>query len=339
MKGKAVMNYIGSKQSLLDFLETTIEEFTGYKEGDGFVFGDLFAGTGVVGQRYKEKGHSVISNDIQYYSYVLNKHYIENIPELDDSLLEYFNNLNPVKGFIYNNYCEGSGSGRNYFTNENGMKCDAVRIELERLYRAGEINDNLYFYYLASLINSIDKYANTASVYGAFLKHIKKPAQKEFMLELLPVGNGNIGKVYNEDINELIKKVGGDVLYIDPPYNNRQYCSNYHVLETIAKYDTPKLRGVTGLRDETYQKSKYCSKRTVIDIFEDLIKNADFKYIILSYNNEGLMDLKTIKDIMSKYGEYDFFTKEYRRFKADRDENRTIAADITTEYLHCLRKI
>ena len=339
MKGKVVMNYIGSKQSLLDFLETTIEEFTGYKEGDGFVFGDLFAGTGVVGQRYKEKGHSVISNDIQYYSYVLNKHYIENIPELDDSLLEYFNNLNPVKGFIYNNYCEGSGSGRNYFTNENGMKCDAVRIELERLYRAGEINDNLYFYYLASLINSIDKYANTASVYGAFLKHIKKPAQKEFILELLPVGNGNIGKVYNEDINELIKKVSGDVLYIDPPYNNRQYCSNYHVLETIAKYDTPKLRGVTGLRDETYQKSKYCSKRTVIDIFEDLIKNADFKYIILSYNNEGLMDLKTIKDIMSKYGEYDFFTKEYRRFKADRDENRTIAADITTEYLHCLRKI
>ena len=339
MKGKAVMNYIGSKQSLLDFLETTIEEFTGYKEGDSFVFGDLFAGTGVVGQRYKKKGHSVISNDIQYYSYVLNKHYIENIPKLDDSLLEYFNNLNPVKGFIYNNYCEGSGSGRNYFTNENGMKCDAVRIELERLYRAGEINDNLYFYYLASLINSIDKYANTASVYGAFLKHIKKPAQKEFILELLPVGNGNIGKVYNEDINELIKKVGGDVLYIDPPYNNRQYCSNYHVLETIAKYDTPKLRGVTGLRDETYQKSKYCSKRTVIDIFEDLIKNADFKYIILSYNNEGLMDLKTIKDIMSKYGEYDFFTKEYRRFKADRDENRTIAADITTEYLHCLRKI
>ena len=339
MKGKAVMNYIGSKQSLLDFLETTIEEFTGYKEGDSFVFGDLFAGTGVVGQRYKEKGHSVISNDIQYYSYVLNKHYIENIPELDDSLLEYFNNLNPVKGFIYNNYCEGSGSGRNYFTNENGMKCDAVRIELERMYRAGEINDNLYFYYLASLINTIDKYANTASVYGAFLKHIKKPAQKEFMLELLPVGNGNIGKVYNEDINELIKKVGGDVLYIDPPYNNRQYCSNYHVLETIAKYDTPKLRGVTGLRDETYQKSKYCSKRTVIDIFEDLIKNADFKYIILSYNNEGLMDLKTIKDIMSKYGEYDFFTKEYRRFKADRDENRTIAADITTEYLHCVRKI
>ena len=224
----------------------------------------------------------------------------------------------------------------NYEDTQKNKQKYKTTLEYDNLFG---INDNLYFYYLASLINSIDKYANTASVYGAFLKHIKKPAQKEFILELLPVGNGNIGKVYNEDINELIKKVGGDVLYIDPPYNNRQYCSNYHVLETIAKYDTPKLRGVTGLRDETYQKSKYCSKRTVIDIFEDLIKNADFKYIILSYNNEGLMDLKTIKDTMSKYGEYDFFTKEYRRFKADRDENRTIAADITTEYLHCLRKI
>ena len=337
MKGKAVMNYIGSKQSLLDFLETTIEEFTGYKEGDGFVFGDLFAGTGVVGQRYKEKGHSVISNDIQYYSYVLNKHYIENIPELDDSLLEYFNNLNPVKGFIYNNYCEGSGSGRNYFTNENGMKCDAVRIELERLYRAGEINDNLYFYYLASLINSIDKYANTASVYAAFLKHIKKTAARDFQLTLLPVISGKTVKVYNEDVNVLIKIIQGDILYLDPPYNTRQYSTNYHILETIARYDNPKLSGITGLRDYKDQKSTFCSKRTACETFDDLIKNADFKYIFLSYNNEGIMPVDTISKIMSGYGKYSVFTKEYKRFKADKDENRKIARSGVTEYLHCLR--
>lgn len=332
------MNYIGSKYSLLDFLETTIAEVTGYKNGDNFVFGDLFAGTGIVGQTYKAKGCTVISNDIQYYSYVLNKHYIENIPELDTSLLETLNGLEPIEGFIYNNYCEGSGSGRNYFTNENGKKCDAIRIELERLRTAGEISDHLYFYYLASLVNSIDKYANTASVYGAFLKHIKKSAQKEFQLELLPVIPGAVGETYNEDINELVKKIHGDVLYLDPPYNARQYCSNYHVLETIAKYDNPTLSGVTGLRDSSDQKSKFCSKRTVAATFEDLIKNAQFKYIFLSYNNEGLMSLDTIKEIMSKYGEYRFFTKEYKRFKADKDENRNIAADSTTEYLHCLIK-
>ena len=332
------MNYIGSKYSLLDFLETTIEEVTGYKDGDNYVFGDLFAGTGIVGQTYKAKGCTVISNDIQYYSYVLNKHFIENIPELDSSLLDKFNNLTPIKGFIYKNYCEGSGSGRNYFTNENGMKCDAIRIELERLHKTGEIDDNLYFYYLASLINSIDKYANTASVYGAFLKHVKKSAQKKFQLELLPIVSGNVGETFNEDINELARKITGDVLYLDPPYNARQYCSNYHVLETIAKYDNPTLNGVTGLRDSSDQKSKFCSKRTVAETFEDLIKNAQFKYIFLSYNNEGLMSLNTIKEIMSRYGEYRFFTKEYKRFKADKEENRNIAADSTTEYLHCLIK-
>lgn len=332
------MNYIGSKYSLLDFLETTIKEVTGYKEGNNYIFADLFAGTGIVGQTYKAKGCTVISNDVQYYSYVLNKHYIENISKLDTSLLDTLNKLKPVKGFIYKNYCEGSGSGRNYFTNENGMKCDAIRIELDRLHSSGQINDHLYFYYLASLVNSIDKYANTASVYGAFLKHIKKSARKEFQLELLPVVSGLAGKAYNEDINILIKKINGDVLYLDPPYNTRQYCSNYHVLETIARYDNPELSGVTGLRDSSSQKSKFCSKRTVADTFEDLIKNAQFKYIFLSYNNEGLMSLNTIKEIMSRYGEYSFFTKEYRRFKADKEDNRNIAAGSTTEYLHCLIK-
>ena len=218
------------------------------------------------------------------------------------------------------------------------MKCDAIRIELDRLHSADQISDHLYFYYLASLVNSIDKYANTASVYGAFLKHIKKSAQKEFQLELLPVVSGSIGEAYNEDINILAKRIQGDVLYLDPPYNARQYCSNYHVLETIARYDNPELNGVTGLRDSSAQKSKYCSRRTVAEAFDDLIKNAQFKYIFLSYNNEGLMGLDTIREIMSRYGEYNFFTKEYRRFKADKDENRHIAADSTTEYLHCLIK-
>ena len=332
------MNYIGSKYSLLDFLQETIEYVTGYKDGDAYVFGDLFAGTGVVGQAFKSKGCKVIANDIQHYSYSLNKHLIENVPEMDDSLLGYLNSLQPVKGFVYLNYCSGSGSGRNYFTDENGMLCDAIREELEKLRKNGEIDEETYYYYLASLINSIDKYANTASVYGAFLKHIKKSAQKPFVLELLPVIAGEKGEVFNEDINELAKKISGDVLYLDPPYNARQYCANYHVLETISRYDSPELTGMTGLRDSSDQKSKFCSKRTVSETFDDLIKNARFKYIFLSYNNEGLMSLDIIKDIMSQYGSYSFYTKEYRRFKADKDENRNIAANSTTEYLHCLVK-
>lgn len=333
------MNYIGSKFSLLDFIQDTVYRVTGYEKGDSFVFGDVFTGTGVVGAKFKENGCTVIANDIQHYSYIRAKHYIENISPIDVSLLKDLNNLSGVEGFIYQNYCSGSGSGRNYFTDENGKKCDAIRQKLESLYETGEIDDSQYTYFLASLINSIDKVANTASVYGAFLKHIKKSAEKEFQLGLLPIVDGPAdGVVYNEDVNSLMKKIKGDVLYLDPPYNARQYASNYHVLETISKYDNPILKGKTGLRDYSEQKSDFCSSRKVEAAFENLIKAADFEHIFLSYNNEGLMSLDTIKDIFSSFGDYSVETKAYKRFRADKAENRNHKASSTLEYLHCLKK-
>lgn len=335
------MNYIGSKLSLIDFIKETIDDLTGITNGEGFVFGDLFAGTGIVGSIFKKKGFTVLSNDIQHYSYVLNKHLIENHSPINTELLDYFNDLDGIDGFVFKNYCAGSGSGRNYFTDYNGRKCDAIRTEIERLYNNNEIDSSQYYYFLASLLDSIDKYANTASVYGAFLKHIKKSAQRKFKLELLPIiDGGKDGKVFNTDINELISQVKGDILYLDPPYNNRQYSSNYHVLETISRYDNPVIKGKTGLReDDAEQKSKFCYKRTVEEEFDYLIKNANFKYIFLSYNNEGLMPLENIKQIMSKYGHYSKYTKNYRRFRADKEENRNHKATTTTEYLHCLTKV
>ena len=329
------MNYIGSKLSLIDFLVDSIEQIAGKDTG---VFADLFAGTGVVGSTFKRKGFEVLANDIQHYSYVLNKHFIENSETVDGSLLNHLNAVEGTEGFVYNNYCSGSGSGRNYFTDENGKKCDAIRKEIESLYKNGDITENQYYHLLASLINSIDKYANTASVYGAFLKHIKKSAAKDFSLELLPIIEGKKGMVYNEDVNSLIATIKGDVLYLDPPYNARQYCTNYHVLESISRYDNPVLTGKTGLRDYNGQRSQYCSARTVVNAFDDLISNAQFKYIFLSYNNEGLMPLDMIRTIMSKYGQYEIFVKEHHRFRADKEENRNHKATKTTEYLHCLVK-
>lgn len=320
----------------MDFLTTTIADVAGTNT-KGKVFADLFAGTGVVGKTFKEQGYRVISNDIQYYSYVLNKHLIENVPPLRVDIVDSLNQLSGTEGFIYKNYCAGSGSGRQYFTDQNGMKCDSIRIELERLKNCGDIDEAQYYYLLASLINSIDKYANTASVYGAFLKQVKKSAAKEFELELLPIVDGDKeSKAYNENISDVIQRIGGDILYLDPPYNARQYCTNYHVLETIARYDSPELKGKTGLRDYSSQKSLFCSPRTVMEAFDDVLRHADFDYIFLSYNNEGLMPFDVIQHTMEKYGEYQRFEQEYRRFKADTDKNRNIKANTTTEYLHCL---
>lgn len=332
------MNYIGSKYSLLHFLQTTIDEICGLLPSQHYVFADLFSGTGVVAAAYKKLGCNVIANDIQYYSYVLNKHYIENSLPMNQNLVLELNKMQGIDGFVYENYCAGSGSGRNYFTDQNGQKCDAIRIQIEELLANGTIDKPTYFYYLASLLNSIDRYANTASVYGAFLKHIKKSAQKDFVMNLLPIVQGVPGQVFNEDANKLIRHIQGDVLYLDPPYNARQYCSNYHVLETIARYDNPILKGITGQRDTSMQKSAFCSKKTVVQAFEDLIVNAKFKYVFLSYNNEGLMPLETIKDIMSKYGKYGYRTLKYKRFKADSDARRKIYTNSTIEYLHYLMK-
>ncbi|MDC1394970.1 DNA adenine methylase, partial [Bacteroidia bacterium] len=138
------------------------------------------------------------------------------------------------------------------------------------------------------------------------------------------------------DANELIKEINGDILYLDPPYNARQYGSNYHMLNTIAQYNTFEPKGVTGLPD--YNRSAYCSKVSVKQSFEELIAKAQFKYVFLSYNNEGLMSHDEILEILSRYGKVELRTQEYQRFKADKTENRNHTASETLEYLFCLEK-
>ena len=343
------MNYIGSKFSLLDFLDGSINgvliKNKEVKPKSKMVFADLFAGTGCVGGFFKSQGYSIIANDIQYYSYVITKHMIENNGNLDKEkmteLIEILNKAKGKEGFIYKNYSyegtEGQEFRRMYFTADNAKKCDEIRETIEKWLSEKKINQNEYYFLLGSLINSIDKCANTASVYGAFLKKFKKSALKSMVIEPLPFTIGHVNcMVYNENANSLISKISGDILYLDPPYNERQYCSNYHILETIARYDNPIISGKTGLRNYKEQKSEFCIKSKVCDAFENIIKNANFKYIFLSYNNEGLMPFDKIKEIMSKYGDYYLYSQEYRRFKADK--NREHKADSTIEYLHCLIK-
>lgn len=332
------MNYIGSKNKLSDFINTGIQDVVGHDLSNK-VFCDIFAGTGVVGRNFKHKVKQVIANDFEYYSYVLNRNYIGNhkaIPQ-KEAFIEELNSLRPVEGFVYKNYCMGSQSGRQYFSDENGKKIDAIRQQIQNWKNNKKISEDLYYFLLASLIESADKVANTASVYGAFLKHLKKTAQKSLLV--VPANfllNEHKHQVYNEDSNVLIKKIEGDILYLDPPYNARQYGANYHLLNTIALYDDFEPKGKTGLRN--YNKSLYCSKNSVKSAFEDLIKNANFKYIFLSYNNEGLMTVDEVKNIMSIYGRYGLKSTDYQRFRADKKENRNHKASKTEEYLHVLEK-
>jgi len=324
------MNYIGSKYKLSNWIKEEINKKVDVK---GKIFCDIFAGTGIIGRVFKRDVKKVIANDIEYYAYVLNRNYIGNHKNLKEKLevIEYLNNL-PLRddGFIYNNYC--SPANRLYFSDENGKRIDTIRMEIEKFKK----DEDLYYFLLASLIESADKVANTASVYGAFLKKLKKSAQKKLVLEpAIYEENDNEHLVFRNDANELIKNIKGDILYLDPPYNSRQYGANYHLLNTIAEYKEFKPKGKTGLRE--YYKSPWCQKSKVKKVFEDLIKNSNFEWIFLSYNNEGLMKKEEIKEIMSKYGKYELLKKEYQRYKADK--NRNYKDNKTYEYLHILRKI
>jgi adenine-specific DNA-methyltransferase len=333
------MNYIGRKFKLSSWIKDEIKQIVG-NDLSQKVFCDIFAGTGIVGRTFKKDVKKVIANDLEHYSYVLNRNYIQNHKEIKNKeiYIDKLNNLPLIdNGFIYQNYCMGSGSDRQYFSDENGKKIDTIRTKIKEWYDKNEIDDDLYYFLLASLIESADKVANTASVYGAFLKHIKKSASKELILEpACFIENDNFHQVFNEDSNELIKKISGDILYLDPPYNQRQYSANYHLLNTISKYEPFTPKGKTGL--PAYNRSSYCKKSEVKRSFKELIKNADFKYIFLSYNNEGLMSKEDVKSIMQKYGKYDLKIKEYQRFKADKTVNRIHKADSTFEHLHILEK-
>ncbi|MFD1094995.1 DNA adenine methylase [Salegentibacter chungangensis] len=332
------MNYIGSKNKLSAFIQENIETVAG-RDLSNKVFCDLFAGTGIVGRNFKTKVKKVISNDIEYYSYVLNRNYIGNhLPiQEKESLLSQLNSLEPVSGFIYRNYCLGGHGERQYFSDENGKKIDAIRTKIEAWKESGEIDQSTYYFLLASLLESADKVANTASVYGAYLKKLKKSAQKSLQVEAAHFDeNENTHEVHHMDSNLLIEKIQGDILYLDPPYNSRQYGANYHLLNTIALYDDFTPKGKTGLRD--YNRSEYCSKASVLRAFEELIAQADFEYTFLSYNNEGLMSLGQIEEVMSKYGRYHLVSTEYQRFRADKEKNRNHKANSTVEYLHILKK-
>lgn len=333
------MNYIGSKQSLLPFLK---QVFLRVASPEDKVFCDLFAGTGAVGRFFKRLGLRIIANDIQYYSYALNKAYIEinhpprfrklSEPYGSSDALMLLNALAGTSGFIAKHYARGSG--RLYYTKENAERADAIRQTIGDWHRAGLLSEKEYFYLLGSLLEAVDEVANTASVYGAFLKQFKATALRPIELRPLALSNHVAGcKVFQEDANKLVQEIECDFLYLDPPYNHRQYGANYHVLETIASYDSPPLRGITGMRE--YSRSRYCVSSAAAQTLHDLVSKARTRHILLSYNDEGVIAFDEIKRILSTRGEVVTFSKTYQRFKADR--NRTYKRETTTEFLHYVR--
>lgn len=326
------MRFIGSKSLLLDNINQVIKDNIKEKV---YSFCDIFAGTGVV-SRYFKQYYEVYSNDLMYFSYMLQRAVIENdsIPDfrrlkaagIEDAIfyLENYDlrdiNFEDPKYFVSNNYAPSKTSNRMYMTKENANRIDFIRLKLNEWKENKLIDDNEFSYLLACLIEGVPYISNISGTYGAYFKTWDKRALGNFQMKRLDViSNNKNNKSFNKDANELIKEISGDILYIDPPYNSRQYIPNYHVLETICKYDYPEVYGVTGLRDYSMERSSYCNKKEVKEAFEALIKNAEFKYIIVSYSTDGLMSEDDIESILKSYGKestYKLYKIPYRKYKS-----------------------
>jgi adenine-specific DNA-methyltransferase len=323
------MRFIGSKTLLLPEIEQFITENT----SDVKSFCDIFSGTASVARHFK-KDYQIISNDLLHFSYVLQRATIENDVQLsfkkliNDIGMNPFEFLNTIDAdsykfentpFIYENYSPNLKSDRQYLTNKNALKIDCIRQSIEKWRAQGLIDESEYYYLLAGLIESIPYVSNIAGTYGAFLKHWDKRAFKDLKLIQLEITINNRNNVcFNEDSNNLIQRISGDILYIDPPYNARQYAPNYHLLETISRYDMPEISGKTGLRNYQDLKSSYCLKREALITFDNLIKNADFKDIIISYSTEGIMTIDDIKSVLIRHGDEKTYCMKklpYRRYK------------------------
>lgn len=336
------MRFIGSKVNLLENIKKVIDE--NIKDGSD-IFCDIFAGTNSVGYYFKPR-YTIISNDILYFSYVIAKGFIENNKKPTFKGLAKLGITDPLtylssdmfalsygNGFISNNYAPSEHCDRMYFTFENANRIDFAREQIELWKNNKSITDEEYFYLLAGLIEGVPYVSNTTGTYGAYLKDWDKRAFKKFEFSFLNIiDNKRKNQCFNENANELIKHIEGDILYIDPPYNERQYLPNYHILETIAKNDNPEIKGITGIRPYLKEKSKYCSKSEVEKNFRDLVSNAKFKHIIVSYSGDGLMSKETIVKILKEYFESNVkvYNIDYSRYKS---KNESLKKDKHQEYL------
>lgn len=327
------MRYLGNKTRMINNIDAFISEL-GIK---GNVFCDLFAGSSSVADYFKDK-YQIIANDLLASSCVFAEAKIKNgstpkfmkfKKEYGTDPFTYFTNKEyefSENHFIWMNY---SPKGeRKFFTEEVANKIDGIRLELDELKLKEIIDSNEFNFILASLLETIMGMSNTTGTYEAFLKEWDKRAFKSFNLLPLEMKNAKLKSknniVYNEDSNSLIKKISGDILYLDTPYTITDYNSAYHLLETIVKYDSPEIRGITGRRVKKADKSKYSTQNKVAEAYEDLIKNASFKHIIISYSTQSLLPIENLLNMLKKYSKGDVVIKYYpfREYKNIRSSQK-----------------
>ena len=308
--------YLGNKYKLLPFITSVIE----HQCKDVKIIADIFSGTGAVASAFTDK--QIITNDNLYSNYICHVAWFSPTKyshKKIENLIAHYNSLDVTT----ENYMSRSFSDT-FFSRADCRKIGFIREDIELRYHSGTINERERALLITSLLYAADKIANTCGHYDSYRQGIEFDKHIELSI---PVPSDTLNKnntCFNEDANALVQRISADLVYIDPPYNSRQYCDAYHLLENIARWEKPDVVGVARKMDRQHIKSDYSTNKAPAAL-EDLIGNIDAKYILLSYNNmaqkgNGRSNAKIsdidIMRILSAKGRVIVFSQDYKAFSA-----------------------
>lgn len=315
------MRYLGNKELILPEINQILEEKN--LLGQDLMFFDAFCGTGSVANHFKSSFKKIIINDNLKWC-VINAagriNYSQcQFDHLGFDPFEYFyNNQQTASGFFYNNYSPAS-SNRMYFTSENAGRIDFIRDTIENWHSQQYITLDEYNYLTHCLIEAISRVSNTAGVYGAFLKKWDPRALKNILLAPIEDTSSKCESLlcYNDKIENIISQVECDVIYIDPPYTQNQYGTQYHLLETLVLNDNPSISPITGSRSTSPMRSDWSKNYKCHILFDKLISETKAKHIVFSYSVDGFMSKQFIESVLLRYGKketYIFKEVNYKKY-------------------------
>lgn len=312
--------YLGNKYKLLTFITQTVNN----ECADIKSVADIFAGTGAVSSAFTDK--VIITNDLMYSNYICNYAWFGNETYNRQIIIDYilyYNSLECAeKNYMTENFAD------TYFSYEDCAKIGFIREDIEQNFKKGNINDREKALLITSLLYAMDKIAKTCGHYDAYRKGAEFDKPLELLVPLAEINNNPNNRCYNVDANELVKSIKADLVYIDPPYNSRQYCDAYHLLENVARWEKPEVFGVARKMDRTKLKSKYCT-RSAAKAFEELVENINAKYILLSYNNmaekgndrsNAKISDNDILRILKNKGTVKVFSESYKPFTTGKSD-------------------
>lgn len=372
-----IIAYIGNKRKLLGLILKAIQQ-TGIELKPGLKFFDVFSGSGVVSRLAKSLNFEVFTNDWEYYSYVLSSCYLginkKEILQLFGSTQKYQDFLDSINSlpepdekeqYIAKYYAPKESdinavdykTERLFYTHQNALNIDKIRNHIEDKYPLSKSSGKelkIRNLLLGELIYEAATHNNTSGVFKACHKGFgghNKDALTRILGEIklhptVLINSDYPVHIFQEDANELVKKIKDiDIAYLDPPYNQHQYGSNYHLLNTIAKWDhipaelelnaKGELKEKAAIRhDWVNTKSLYCNKEKATQYFEDLIKNLDAKNILISYSTDGIIPFDEMQRICMNKGKVSIVTNEYTTYRGGKQSNKRRNTNI--EFILCI---